>query len=149
MAMSRHDDTLDGPRIAPRSGRATALVVLLHGYGANGDDLIALAEGWRTRACPTAAFVAPERAGVDPGNARARCNGFHSRCVIHSEYWRGVVAARPAIDRFIDQELARLGSAAERLVLVGFSQGTMLALHVALRRVARGGDRILGPACRP
>jgi phospholipase/carboxylesterase len=50
------------------------------------------------------------------------------------ERWRGVVAARPALDRFLDDELARYGLAADRLLLVGFSQGTMLALHVGLRR---------------
>ena len=49
---------LQGPRIEPRGGRASGLVVLLHGYGANGDDLIALGEGWR-RALPDVAFVAP------------------------------------------------------------------------------------------
>ena len=51
-----------------------------------------------------------------------------------TEYWRGVVAARPAVDRFLDAELARYRLAPDRLVLVGFSQGTMLALHIGLRR---------------
>ncbi|MFZ0851955.1 MAG: alpha/beta fold hydrolase [Hyphomicrobiaceae bacterium] len=123
---------LDGPRIAPRSGRATALVVLLHGYGANGDDLIALAEGWRTR-LSTVAFVAPNAPESIPGMDGA-LQWFPLTLRDPHEYWRGVVAARPAIDRFIDQELARLGLGPDRLVLVGFSQGTMLALHVALRR---------------
>jgi phospholipase/carboxylesterase len=52
------------------------------------------------------------------------------------EYWRGVLAAQPALDRFLDSELSRYGLPANRLVLVGFSQGTMLALHVGLRRAA-------------
>src|SRR5262249_39494482 len=56
----------EGPRPAPRHGRATALVVLLHGYGANGDDLIALAEGWQAR-LPAAAFVAPNAPETIPG----------------------------------------------------------------------------------
>jgi phospholipase/carboxylesterase len=123
---------LDGPRIAPRSERATALVVLLHGYGANGDDLIALAEGWRTR-LSTTAFVAPNAPESIPGMYGA-LQWFPLTLRDPHEYWRGVVAARPAIDRFIDQELARLGLGPDRLVLVGFSQGTMLALHVGLRR---------------
>lgn len=126
------NNPLDGPRIAPRSGRATALVVLLHGYGANGDDLIALAEGWRTR-LSTAAFVAPNAPESIPGMYGA-LQWFPLTLRDPHEYWRGVVAARPAIDRFIDQELARLGLGPDRLVLVGFSQGTILALHVALRR---------------
>ena len=49
---------LDGPRIAPNRGRASSLVVLLHGYGANGNDLIAIATQWRNL-MPGAAFVAP------------------------------------------------------------------------------------------
>jgi phospholipase/carboxylesterase len=51
-----------------------------------------------------------------------------------SEYWRGVVSARPDLDRFLDGELARYRLGSARLVLVGFSQGTMMALHVGLRR---------------
>jgi phospholipase/carboxylesterase len=51
-----------------------------------------------------------------------------------AEYWRGVTAAQPALDRFLDDELARYRLAGHRLVLVGFSQGTMMALHIGLRR---------------
>jgi phospholipase/carboxylesterase len=50
------------------------------------------------------------------------------------ERWRGVVAARPDLDRFLDAELHRYRLGPGRLVLAGFSQGTMLALHVGLRR---------------
>ena len=50
------------------------------------------------------------------------------------ERWRGVVAARPLLDGFLDAELARYRLGPDRLVLAGFSQGTMLALHVGLRR---------------
>src|SRR5204863_9064351 len=57
---------LKGPRIEPRGGRASGLVVLLHGYGANGDDLIALGDGWR-RSLPDAAFVAPNAPQSIPG----------------------------------------------------------------------------------
>jgi phospholipase/carboxylesterase len=47
-----------------------------------------------------------------------------------------VVAARPELDRFLDAELARYRLRDDRLLLVGFSQGTMLALHTGLRRNA-------------
>jgi phospholipase/carboxylesterase len=124
---------LDGPRIEPR-GAPTALVALLHGYGANGDDLIALGNGWR-RQLPQAVFVAPnapeEIAGM-PGALQWFPLTFRDP----GERWRGVVAARPALDRFLDGELARYGLGHDRLVLVGFSQGTMLALHAGLRRKA-------------
>jgi len=123
---------LDGPRLAPASGRANALIVLLHGYGANGDDLIGLAQGWRAR-LPGAAFVAPNAPESIPGMPGA-LQWFALSLRDPHEFWQGVVAAAPGVDRFIDQELARLGLGADRLALVGFSQGTMLALHVGLRR---------------
>jgi phospholipase/carboxylesterase len=122
---------LDGPRIEPR-GAPAALVVLLHGYGANGDDLIALAQGWRGR-LPQAAFVAPNAPEEIPGMPGA-LQWFPLTLRDPSERWRGVVAARPGLDRFLDAELARYGLADDRLALVGFSQGTMLALHAGLRR---------------
>lgn len=123
---------LDGPRISPRGRAASALVVLLHGYGANGDDLIALADAWQP-ILPHAAFVAPNAPQAIPG-MYGGLQWFGLTLRDPSEYWRGVEAARPALDRFLDAELARHRLAPERLVLVGFSQGTMLALHVGLRR---------------
>jgi phospholipase/carboxylesterase len=123
---------LDGPRIEPRGRAASALVVLLHGYGANGDDLIMLGEAWRTR-LPDVAFVAPNAPEQVPGMYGA-LQWFALTMRDPSEYWRGVGAARPALDRFVDAELARHRLAPDRLVLAGFSQGTMLALHVGLRR---------------
>ena len=125
---------LDGPRIAPNRGRASSLVVLLHGYGANGDDLIALGDAWR-QWLPDAAFVAPNAPQAIPGMHGA-LQWFALTLRDPSEYWRGVEAARPALDRFLDAELARYRLPPSRLVLVGFSQGTMMALHVGLRRPA-------------
>jgi phospholipase/carboxylesterase len=123
---------LDGPRVAPRGRQASALVVLLHGYGANGDDLIALADEWR-HALPDVAFVAPNAPEMIPGMHGA-LQWFALTLRDPSEYWRGVVSAAPVLDRFLDAELARLRLAPDRLVLAGFSQGTMMALHVGLRR---------------
>src|SRR5262245_23292454 len=107
---------LDGPRIMPRSGAPDALVVLLHGYGANGDDLIALADGWRQR-LPGAVFVAPNAPEPIPGMPGS-LQWFPLTLRDPSEYWRGVVAARPAFDRFLDAELTRYRLPASRLVLV-------------------------------
>jgi phospholipase/carboxylesterase len=125
---------LDGPRIAPNRGRASSLVVLLHGYGANGDDLIALGEAWRPQ-LPEAAFVAPNAPQTIPG-MYGGLQWFDLTLRDPSEYWRGVTTARPVLDGFLDAELARYRLAGDRLVLVGFSQGSMLALHVGLRRNA-------------
>jgi phospholipase/carboxylesterase len=123
---------LSGPRIERRDGRADALVVLLHGYGANGDDLIVLGEEWR-RVLPDAAFVAPNAPASIPGFPGG-LQWFALTMRDPGEYWRGVVAARPSLDHFLDAELGRYGLPPGRLVLVGFSQGTMMALHAGLRR---------------
>jgi phospholipase/carboxylesterase len=123
---------LEGPRVEPQGRQASALVVLLHGYGANGDDLIALADAWRD-ALPTAAFVAPNAPEMIPG-MYGGLQWFALTMRDPSEYWHGVTGAAPALDRFLDAELARYRLAPGRLVLVGFSQGTMMALHVGLRR---------------
>ena len=124
---------LDGPRREPKAAAVDSLVVLLHGFGASGDDLIALADAWRQR-LPATAFVsphAPERLS-QPGMAGHQW--FPLTLRDPSEYWRGVVGARSALDHFLDAELARYRLPAGRLALVGFSQGTMMALHVAFRR---------------
>jgi phospholipase/carboxylesterase len=127
---------LDGPRIAPASGRpATSLVVFLHGYGADGNDLIDIGRMWAPT-LPGTAFVSPHApepcdespmgrqwfplAGMDPHAMRS-----------------GVVQAAPGLDAFLDAELAAHGLGDDRLALVGFSQGTMMALHVAARRQNR------------
>ena len=123
---------LDGPRLEPRGRTPSALVVLVHGYGANGDDLIALGDSWRAM-LPDAVFVAPNAPQTIPG-MHGGLQWFPLTLRDPGEYWRGVAAAQPALDRFLDAELARYRLGPQRLVLVGFSQGTMMALHVGLRR---------------
>ena len=138
---------LDGPRIPARGGRATALVVFLHGYGADGNDLIELGHQWRSL-LPGAAFVsphAPERCALSPTGRQwfALSDTMPSSSAGAEERWRGAVKARGAIDAFLDAELKRLGLDESGLALVGFSQGAMMALHVGLRR-SRAPAAILG-----
>ncbi len=124
---------LSGPTLPPTRGAATHLVVLVHGYGADGQDLIGLAPHWQ-KLLPTAAFAAP--------NAPMRISGgpgyqwFPISRIDPHEMQKGVEAAGPVLDAYLDGELARLGLPPERLALVGFSQGTMLSLHLGLRRKA-------------
>jgi phospholipase/carboxylesterase len=124
---------LDGPRLAPAyGGPARRLVVLLHGYGADGHDLLELGRVW-ARQLPTTAFVAPnapERCGMAPVGYQWFPLTFRDP----SEFWRGVNQAAPLLDAFLDDELARHGLGDEAMALVGFSQGTMMALHVGPRR---------------
>ncbi|MCC6949587.1 MAG: dienelactone hydrolase family protein [Bradyrhizobiaceae bacterium] len=123
---------LDGPRLAPRSGKARQLVVFLHGYGADGNDLIALGQEWQSL-LPDAAFVSPHAPEPCPGAPMGR-QWFELTFRDPDERWRGVNQARPLLDAFLDAELARHGLPGEALALVGFSQGTMMSLHTGLRR---------------
>lgn len=123
---------LNGPRIAPQAGQTQALVVLCHGFGADGHDLIGLAPAW-ANLLPQTAFVAPH-APEPCAMAGAGYQWFAIDGLDPEELDAGVRRAAPLLDAFLDQELARLGLSGDRLALVGFSQGTMMALHVGLRR---------------
>jgi len=123
---------LDGPRIAPRSGTARQLVVFLHGYGADGNDLIELGRIWQPL-LPDAAFVSPD-APEPCAEAPIGRQWFGLTRRDPNERWKGVQQAAPVLERFLDAELARLALGPSTLALVGFSQGTMMALHVGLRR---------------
>ena len=123
---------LDGPRLAPRSGAAKQLVVFLHGYGADGNDLIDIGRAW-AGPLPDAAFVSPH-APRPCGQAPSGREWFPLTMRDPGERWRGVTMAAPGLQTFLDAELARAGLPPSALALVGFSQGTMMALHVGLRR---------------
>jgi phospholipase/carboxylesterase len=123
---------LDGPRIEPRSGTARQLVVFLHGYGADGNDLIEIGRAWQGM-LPHAAFVSPH-APSPCGQAPSGREWFPLTFRDPSERWNGVNQAAPVLNNFLDAELARRQLPLQALALVGFSQGTMMALHVGLRR---------------
>jgi len=123
---------LDGPRLAPRSGTAKQLVVFLHGYGADGNDLIDIGRAWAVP-LPDAAFVSPH-APRPCGQAPSGREWFPLTMRDPGERWRGVTMAEPGLQTFLDAELARASLPPSALALVGFSQGTMIALHVGLRR---------------
>jgi phospholipase/carboxylesterase len=123
---------LDGPRLAPKSGPARQLVVFVHGYGADGNDLIEIGRAWQPL-LPHAAFVSPH--GPRPcGQAPMGREWFPLTFRNPEERWDGVNAAAPVLEAFLNAELARQKLPASALALVGFSQGAMMALHVGLRR---------------
>lgn len=124
---------IDGPRMAPLSAKqATSLVVFLHGYGADGNDLIGLAPQLG-QLLPDTAFVsphAPEQCEMSPFGRQ-----WFSLIDRSEEAMRaGVKTAAPVLDAFLDKEMASLGLTTEKVALVGFSQGTMMSLYTALRR---------------
>jgi phospholipase/carboxylesterase len=125
-------ELISGPRQDALSGNTRQLVIFLHGYGANGDDLIDLAEVWETL-LPDAAFVSPDAPFPCEGVPFGR-QWFPLFRLTPEECWDGVRMAEPYLTAFIDAEEKRLGLTDAQVVLVGFSQGSMMALHVGLRR---------------
>lgn len=127
---------VNGASLQPRSGNAPGqIVLLLHGYGSSGTDMISLAPHWQD-ALPDALFLAPhapQRCGMmSAGYQWWGLSGFDPQALA-----AGAASAAPAINAFIDRKLAQYGLTEADLVLVGFSQGTMMALHVGLRRPRR------------
>ncbi|MBX2853816.1 MAG: dienelactone hydrolase family protein [Rhodobacteraceae bacterium] len=126
---------LDGPRRPAASGQADALIVLLHGYGASGDDLFPLA-GVFAQAAPSAAFAAPHA----PESCRVNPMGRQWFPIpwidgsSEAEMISGFQRAEGDLNAFLDAELAAAGLSDDRLLLIGFSQGTMISLQVGMRR---------------
>jgi phospholipase/carboxylesterase len=108
-------------------------VVFLHGYGADGNDLIDIGRAWAAL-LPDAAFIAPHAPDPCEGMPTAR-QWFRLTHRDPDERWMGVNAAAPGLDSLVDAELAGRALPSSALALVGFSQGSMMALHVGLRRV--------------
>jgi phospholipase/carboxylesterase len=123
---------LDGPRLEPASGQAKRLVVFLHGYGADGNDLIDIGKAWQG-ILPDTAFVSPH-APEPCGQAPVGKQWFPLFTRAANERWVGVNKAAPGLAQFLDAELTRRSLPPSALALVGFSQGTMMALHAGLRR---------------
>jgi len=124
---------LAGPRFGPAAGGAARrLVVLLHGVGADGNDLIALAPALG-QVLPDALFVAPD--APEPCDmAPFGRQWFSLRDMSPPALAGGVRATAPVLDAWLDSLLAETGLPAAALALIGFSQGAMMALHVAPRR---------------
>lgn len=123
---------LNGPFSPPRSGKLNQLVILLHGLGADGNDLFSLADEL-AEALPDVAFISP--------NAPSPCDmapfgyqWFSLREWTEASMLRGLEEVSPAVNQFIDAQMKEYSLKSKQIALLGFSQGTMTALHVALRR---------------
>ena len=135
--------------VEPPSGDISSTVVLLHGFGAPGDDLVGLAPYLHA---PRTRFVfpaAPLELGGLYGDSRAwwlldlaRLEASLGSGNIHTwiaEIPEGLDNARVQMARFLDQLQARFTIANDQLVLGGFSQGAMLSLDLALHREGLAG----------
>jgi phospholipase/carboxylesterase len=126
---------LTGPRAAARSGKTESLVILLHGYGADGNDLFGLS-GPLAQHMPDTVFRspnAPERCVVNPMGYQwfpiSWLDGSPE-----SEMEAGFHRSAALLDDYITEAMAEEGVGPAQTALVGFSQGTMMSLHVAPRR---------------
>ena len=124
---------LDGPRFGPAAGGpAQQLVILLHGLGADGQDLIGIAPHW-AQVLPNAAFVSPN-APFPCDMAPYGYQWFSVQDRSPEAMLSGVRMAAAPLDAFIDREIESAGLDESRTALVGFSQGTMMSLFVGPRR---------------
>ncbi|MFU8863972.1 MAG: alpha/beta hydrolase [Rhodobacterales bacterium] len=147
---------LNAERRAPLSGDTRSVVVFLHGYGANGADLLGLADPLAEH-LPDTLFVAPDA----PESCAGAPFGFQWFPIpwidgsSEEEAARGMQAAASDLDAFLDAILVDEDLLPEQMVLFGFSQGTMMALHVAPRRedpvagVVAFSGRLLQPEVLP
>lgn len=124
---------LQGPMAAPASGRdPKSMVVLLHGYGSNGADLMGLVPYWRA-ALPDTVFMAPNAPEICPG-APGGHQWWSLTDLGRESRAAGVRQAAPRVNAFIDMHRTAYDLPNSKVALVGFSQGTMMALHVGPRR---------------
>ena len=124
---------VNGASLQPLSGGSPKqIVLLLHGYGSNGNDLISLAPHWQ-RELPDALFLAPN-APQRLGSMAAAYQWWPLIAFTPAALASGAASAAPAIEGFIDRKLDQYELTDANLAIIGFSQGTMMALHVGLRR---------------
>ena len=143
---------LQAGRKGPHSGETRSIVVFLHGYGANGADLLGIADVLMEH-LPDTLFVAPDA----PESIPMMPTGLQWFPIpwidgsSEEESERGLMAAADDLNAFLDALMVDEDVLPEQVVLFGFSQGTMMALHVAPRRedpvagVVAFSGRLLAP----
>tara|TARA_B100000768_G_scaffold48809_1_gene47600 strand:+ start:86 stop:733 length:648 start_codon:yes stop_codon:yes gene_type:complete len=124
---------ISGPIIEPSSGNSPKqMIIFVHGYGADGNDLIGLANYFQS-ILPEAIFLsphAPEACSMNPSGYQ----WFDLTSTDPAVLWSKILVAADHLNEFIDSKLLEYNIAEENLALIGFSQGTMMSLHVSLRR---------------
>ncbi|WP_449221873.1 alpha/beta hydrolase [Tistrella mobilis] len=136
--------TLTGPDLLPKDGIVRRIVVFLHGYGADGQDLIGLAPFF-AQALPHTAFYAPDAPypcemspfgrqwfGLDDYDPDMLRRDPANMAAAHARMAAGIARAAAPLRAFLAEKLKIHGLGADRLALIGFSQGTMMSLGVGL-----------------
>lgn len=129
---------MDAPTLSPKSGKAKSLVVFLHGYGANGADLLSIGHEWRSY-LPDTAFAAPDA----PAVCEVFAGGFQWFSIRAAEITQAALDRRELIEKpaaflnaFLDAQMKKWELDESRLVVAGFSQGAMMAMYAMPRRKA-------------
>ena len=124
---------LSGPSIEPLdNNKPEQLIIFCHGYGADGNDLIGLANYFQN-ILPKAFFIspnAPEKCPLNPLGYQ----WFDFQSNDPALIWSKILEAANTLNSFIDEQLEKFNLLDKDLALIGFSQGTMMSLHVGLRR---------------
>lgn len=134
--------TFSAHSLSPASGlKPDSIVVLIHGYGANGEDLLSLGSSWASL-LPNTLFVAPD--GPDASEMNPLGNQWFgledwdpSEKLTEKQIARmvkDIQVLTPSFNQYLDELLKTHGLPPEKLALVGFSQGAMVALHIGLHR---------------
>ncbi len=128
-----HPPVLSGPIVTPENGhKPDQIVLLLHGVGADGQDLIGLVPYFQ-KILPRAIFISPN--APHPFDMAAfGYQWFSLREPTKENRLAGAQEASPILENYIDSLLADNGMTESQLAIVGFSQGAMMALHTGLRR---------------
>lgn len=123
--------------LKPKSGETPKqIVVLLHGYGSNGQDLISLAPFWQ-ESLPDTLFLSPDApfpCAMAPGMGY---EWFPLMERTQEEYIEGIEVAAPILNEYLDEVLDQYDLTSDKLALAGFSQGTMMSLYVGTRRTPK------------
>jgi phospholipase/carboxylesterase len=125
------------PSIIPQKP-VQKLVVLLHGYGSNGDDLLEIAKIWQPN-LPNTAFFSPNAIEASEVNPFGGYQWFGLKDFDHTNIRAGLDKARPHINRFLKRLLAEYRLLPSDLIVTGFSQGAMLALDMIYSMARIGG----------
>lgn len=123
-------DSLSGLVLSPT--RPEALVLFLHGYGANGADLMGIGQALAPH-LPSVGFIAPDAPGQLPFGYNARAWFDLDADLRAEDLDKGAQGVRPLVARYISAVLHDFDLPTSKLMLVGFSQGGMMALEVAPR----------------
>ncbi len=127
--------SLEGPRAAPKSGETNSLVILLHGYGADGNDLFGLADPLSDH-MPDTAFRspnAPERSAMNPMGYQWFPIPWLDNST-EDQMKQGFARSVDLLNAYLDRSMDEEGVTPGQTALIGFSQGTMMSLYVAPRR---------------